>query len=181
MTQPSGVGDTDTGDDPATGGPADAALLAALAAGDHAALATAFDRFAPTLTRYAWALADDRSGVEALVQDSFASLWQHARDLSLDEVGLLPWLLVTCRDHWTATTTPDTPLDPVDARHRLRYVADEVAALVPLARQVVDTAIVGGRPFADAARSLGLPVPRTAARTPRSTTAPRKAVQNRGH
>ena len=139
MTRPPGTGD--------------AALLATIAAGDRNALATAFDRYAPTLTRYAWALAEDRPGVATLVQDSFTSLWQQSDGIEIDHVGLLPWLLVTCRDHWAASTSTDREPDPADARHRLRYVLDEVTALGPVALQVVEACIVGGRPLAEAVRA----------------------------
>ncbi|WP_137767249.1 sigma-70 family RNA polymerase sigma factor [Curtobacterium sp. SGAir0571] len=167
MTRPPGTGD--------------AALLAAIATGDRGALATAFDHHAPTLTRYAWALADDRAGVAALVQDSFASLWQQAGTIAVDEVGLLPWLLVTCRDHWAASTSTDRHRDPADAQHRLRFVLDEVAALGPVARQVVEACIVGGRSFAEAVRTPPLPLPRITGPSRRSAADPRKAVDDREH
>ncbi|MBK0296107.1 hypothetical protein IAE22_27875 [Bacillus sp. S34] len=39
--------------------------------------------YAATLTRYAWALADDRMDVEEIVQDAFLTLWQRATTLEL--------------------------------------------------------------------------------------------------
>ena len=57
-----------------------------------AALADAFDRFAPTLTRYAWALAGSKQDVEELVQDTFLTLWQKSGELDLATSALLPWL-----------------------------------------------------------------------------------------
>jgi len=71
---------------------ADAALTRRLANGDRAALADAFDRFAPTLTRYAWALASSKQDVEELVQDTFLTLWQKSGELDLATSALLPWL-----------------------------------------------------------------------------------------
>jgi DNA-directed RNA polymerase specialized sigma24 family protein len=78
---------------------ADAALTRRLADGHRTALADAFDRFAPTLTRYAWAQAERRQDVEELVQDTFLTLWQKAATIDLATSALLPWLLVVCRNH----------------------------------------------------------------------------------
>ncbi|OIH94290.1 RNA polymerase sigma factor [Curtobacterium sp. MCBA15_001] len=77
---------------------ADAALLRRLANGDRAALADAFDRFAPTLVRSAWAVAASRQDVEEIVQDTFLTLWQQAATIDPATSALLPWLLVVCRD-----------------------------------------------------------------------------------
>jgi DNA-directed RNA polymerase specialized sigma24 family protein len=139
---------------------ADAALMRRLADGDRAALADAFDRFAPTLTRSAWAQADTPDAARALVQDTFLTLWQQAATISLVTGALLPWLLAVCRDHARTragqTTEHDGPPSSLPEAEPLRWVHDEVAALAPTDRQLVDLCLVDGHSYAEAARLLGL-------------------------
>jgi DNA-directed RNA polymerase specialized sigma24 family protein len=85
------VDDTDTD--------TDAALTRRLVNGDRSALADAFDRFAPTVTRSAWGQADTRQDAVELVQDTFLTLWREAATIDLAGDGLLPWLLSVCQDH----------------------------------------------------------------------------------
>ncbi|WP_258378418.1 RNA polymerase sigma factor [Curtobacterium sp. MCPF17_051] len=73
-----------------TGTDTDEGLVRAMAQGDTGALARAFDRYAATLTRYAWALVDNRSDVEEIVQDAFLTLWQRAATLELPADTVLP-------------------------------------------------------------------------------------------
>ncbi|WNY33391.1 sigma factor [Curtobacterium flaccumfaciens] len=95
-----------------------------MAQGDTGALARAFDRYAATLTRYAWALVDDRSDVEEIVQDAFLTLWQRAATLELPADTVLPWLLVVCRNHAFNT-----------GRKQARRRADELPRAPHLARR----------------------------------------------
>jgi DNA-directed RNA polymerase specialized sigma24 family protein len=76
----------------------DAELLERLASGDQRALAVVFDRHAPAVTRYAWAIAPSRMDVEEIVQDTFLTVWRKAAGILIAETSLLPWLLVTCRN-----------------------------------------------------------------------------------
>jgi DNA-directed RNA polymerase specialized sigma24 family protein len=147
---------------------ADAALMRRLASGDRAALADAFDRFAPTLTRSAWAQADSPEDAAALVQDTFLTLWQQAPTIGLVTGALLPWLLVVCRDHATAQARRAGEHESLRDADPLRWVRDEVAALAPTDRQLVDLCLVDGHSYAEAARLLGLraqPVTKRSSRT----------------
>ena len=76
----------------------DAELLERLASGDQRAMAVVFDRHAPAVTRYAWAIAPSRMDVEEIVQDTFLTAWRRATEIMIAETSLLPWLLVTCRN-----------------------------------------------------------------------------------
>ncbi|WP_267421184.1 MULTISPECIES: RNA polymerase sigma factor [unclassified Curtobacterium] len=139
---------------------ADATLTRRLADGDRTALADAFDRFAPTLTRYAWAQADTPGDARALVQDTFRTLWHEAPTIGLVTGALLPWLLVVCRDHARTqarrTTERDGPPSSSPEAHPLHWVRGEIAALAPTDRQIVDLCLVDGHSYAEAARLLGL-------------------------
>jgi RNA polymerase sigma factor (sigma-70 family) len=173
---------------------ADAALTRRLADGDRTALADAFDRFAPTLTRYAWAQAERRQDVEELVQDTFLTLWQKAATIDLATSALLPWLLVVCRNHarnqtrrlakGTGDELPsDLPAraDADEARERLRWVRDEIAALAPIDRRICELCLLEGHSYAEAAQILGLSVGAVTQRVSRSRARLKKAVMHDEH
>ncbi|PYY48794.1 MULTISPECIES: RNA polymerase sigma factor [unclassified Curtobacterium] len=173
---------------------ADAALARRLADGDRTALADAFDRFAPTLTRYAWALADSRQDVEELVQDTFLTLWQKAAGLDLATSALLPWLLVVCRNHArnqarrSAKNRGDELPEELaahpgadEARERLRWVRDEIAALAPIDRRICELCLLEGHSYAEAAQILGLSVGAVTQRVSRSRARLKKAVMHDEH
>ncbi len=173
---------------------ADAALARRLALGDRAALADAFDRFAPTLTRYAWALAASKQDVEELVQDTMLTLWQKAATIDLPTGTLLPWLLVVCRNHAKnqarriAKNVGDelpqelaAPADADDARERLRWVRDEIAALPEVDRKICELCLLQGHTYSEAATMLGLSVGAVTQRVSRSRARLRKAVTHDEH
>jgi RNA polymerase sigma-70 factor (ECF subfamily) len=172
----------------------DAGLARRLASGDRAALATAFDRFAPTLTRYAWAIAGSRQDVEEIVQDTFLTLWQRADGLQLPTGSLLPWLLVVCRNHArntgrrTAKNAGDelpaelaAPGDTTEASEQLRWVRDEIAALPETDRRICELCLLQGYSYAEAAQLLGLSVGAVTQRVSRSRRRLKKAVTHDEH
>jgi RNA polymerase sigma factor (sigma-70 family) len=167
----------------------DAELTRRLATGDRAALATAFDRFAPTLTRYAWALARSRQDVEELVQDTFLTLWEKGDGVRLPTGGLLPWLLVVCRNHAKNLARRNAKhagdelpedlagrADVSDAAEQLRWVREEIAALPETDRRICELCLVQGHSYAEAAQLLGLSVGNVTQRVSRSRRILRKAV-----
>jgi len=156
---------------------ADEALTRRLATGDRTALADAFDRFAPTLTRCAWAQTDSRQDVEEVVQDTFLTLWQRAAGIHLATSALLPWLLAVCREHVGVAAHPDAD----EARERLRWIRDDIAALAPTDRRLCELIMLEGHSYAEAAQILGLSVGVGAQRVSRSRARLKKAVMRDEH
>ena len=180
--------------DATTGDRTDEEIVRAMAAGDKTALAAAFDRYAATLTRYAWALASDRQDVEEIVQDAFLTLWQRAATLQLPADTMLPWLLVVCRNHAfntgrkqarrRADELPEhlaAPEDHDEARERLRWVRDEIAALPALDRRICELCLLEGHSYAEAAAMLGLSVAAVTQRVSRNRRRLKKAVMHDEH
>lgn len=172
-------------------GGTDAELLRRVAVGDQRALSVVFDRHAPAVTRYAWAIAASRMDVEEIVQDTFVTMWRRASEITIAEASLLPWLLVTCRnlgrnaarkaarhqadeldENWTNPTNHADALrdhhDAESARDELRWVLDEIERLDPLDRRICEMCLVDGAPYAEAAEQLGLSVGAVKQRVSRS-------------
>lgn len=173
----------------------DAELLERLASGDQQAMAVVFDRHAPAVTRYAWAIAPSRMDVEEIVQDTFLTAWRKAAEIVIAETSLLPWLLVTCRnfgmnavrraardradrfddDAYRADALREHQ-DAEMAREDLRWVLDEIERLEPIDRQVCELCLVDGLTYAEAAEQLGLSVGAVKQRVSRSRARLKKAV-----
>ena len=140
----------------------DSGLVRRMVAGDEGALAAAFDRFAPVLTRYAWAVTSTPTDVEHVVQETFLSLWKHADGLYLPTGLLLPWLLAVCRSHAGPRGADVAGGSP------LRWVQDDLLALPDTDRRLVELCLVEGRTWTEAAQLLGLrpggPAPRRGSR-----------------
>lgn len=140
----------------------DVGLVRRMVSGDEAALAMAFDRFAPVLTRYAWAVTASPADVEHVVQETFLSLWKHADGLCLPTGLLLPWLLAVCRSHARPRGADVAGGEP------LRWVQDDLLALPDTDRLLVELCLVEGRTWTEAAQRLGLraggPAPRRGSR-----------------
>ena len=169
----------------------DSDLVRRTSGGDERALSEIFDRWAPTLTRYAWALVDSRMDVEEIVQDTLVTLWRRSAEITLHDGSLLPWLLVACRNHamnlrrkrqrTEADELPAELVAPADddareARERLRWVRAEIEALSPVDQQICELCLIEGRSYAEAAKLLGLSVGALTQRVSRTRTRLRKAV-----
>ncbi|WP_448006172.1 RNA polymerase sigma factor [Agromyces bauzanensis] len=177
-------------------GGTDADLLERLAVGDQRALSVVFDRHAPAVTRYAWAIATSRMDVEEIVQDTFVTMWRKSSEITIAEASLLPWLLVTCRNlgrnaarkaarhqadelDETSTNRGDALRDfheAESARDDLRWVLDEIERLEPIDRRICELCLVDGAPYAEAAKQLGLSVGAVKQRVSRSRARLKKAV-----
>ena len=154
----------------------DATLVRRTAAGDRDALAMLFDRFAPVLTRVAWALASTPDEARGIVQDAFGTLWDRADTVQLATASVLPWLLATCRD----VAQRSTGRFP-SAGDPLRWIRDTVAVMSPDDRSLCERCVIDGRPYVEAARDLGLTVPVADGTASRPTEQTRKAVTGDGH
>lgn len=172
----------------------DERLVALAGLGDQSALARLIDRHAPTLTRYAWPLVASRTDVEEIVQDTFVTLWERAGGLELRSESLLPWLLVTCRNHAMnlrrkrARAANDelpedlaAPADRTEAQERLRWVRDEIDALPDVDRRICELCLLDGRTYSEAAAELGLSVGAVRQRVARSRARLKKAVMHDEH
>ncbi|WP_440708231.1 RNA polymerase sigma factor [Herbiconiux sp. YIM B11900] len=167
----------------------DGDLLARLVTGDRGALSAIFDRHAASVTRYAWALAESKMDVEELVQDTFFTIWQKGSTITLPDSSLLPWLLVTCRNHGLNLRRrrekhrhdelPDeltADVHDTDARDQLRWVLDEIGRLDPLDRRICELCLIDGRSYSEAAELLGLTTGAVKKRVSRTRARLRKAV-----
>ena len=119
------------------------------------------------MVRYAWAVSPSRDAVHELVQDTFMTLWLKGASLELAGTSLLPWLLVTCRNHalnrrrkdarWAAMAELDENL--VDNRHaaadQLKWIIQEIERLPEPDRLVIDLCLLQGFTYAEAAEQIG--------------------------
>lgn len=151
----------------------DADAVAALGAGDAYAFEQLMRKYAPTVFRYAWAVADSPEQVEDAVQDTFLTLWRRRRKVILHGETLLPWLLTTCR--YTVLNAnrrrrrrETVPLDEAasasvvaDERDMddLRWIRDEIALLPAADQRLIDACVVRGESYEQAARGLGITAP----------------------
>ena len=152
--------------------PAENALTAALAAGDQAAFAAVYDRFAPALFRTAVVLLGSPADAEDAVQDVFVGLARARHDLA--RVASLRAYLFAALRHAAARRAAarrrhraeplgDAPGPAAPAADdRGERVERAVRALPPEQREVLALKLDGGLTFAEVAAALGVS-PNTAA------------------
>lgn len=157
----------------------DTELVRRTAAADARALGTAFDRYAPVVLRYAWAVTERPADVEHVVQGAFLALRDEAGELRLPTRRLLPWLLGQAR----------VLAGPLGAdRHEgdpRRFLTDDLAALPEWDQRLVARCLVDRRSWADAVRQLGVPradepARRTSSETSETTKTTETAVAGTG-
>jgi RNA polymerase sigma factor (sigma-70 family) len=151
-------------------------LIARCGRGDARAFRDLFDRHAAVLFRYAFGISRNADDAQELVQDTFLSAWRRLADIHLVGESMLPWLIVTCRNHGAnlarrkvirqtvpiddsefPTSTVDT-LDRLAGAEELRWVVDAIGQLGATDRRIVELCLFDGRSYADAADVLGLSV-----------------------
>ena len=154
--------------DARSGVPSDRQLLLSVQAGDRTSFHDLYRRHASAVLRYAWRLADDSSDAEDLVQEVFATLWAKRRGVALPGESVLPWLLVTCRNHGAnlvrkkartrtvAMGDDEAYATPSDAADDLRWIHDEIDSLGPLDQQICRLCLLEGVPYREAADELGI-------------------------
>jgi RNA polymerase sigma-70 factor (ECF subfamily) len=82
----------------ATPSPADATLVAAVAAGSEDALAALYDRHAAAIHATALRLTGDRQAAEEVVQEVFLTLWNRADRFDPSAGSLMAWLGTMARN-----------------------------------------------------------------------------------
>src|ERR1041385_7882142 len=75
----------------------DESLVAAMAAGDRAALATLYDRHAPLLLGLALRILRERRDAEDLLHDVFLEAWRTAKDFDPNRGRVRTWLAIRMR------------------------------------------------------------------------------------
>lgn len=146
----------------------ESALLAAVSRGDSAAFVALYRRHSATVFRMAWTVSPDRDAVPELVQDTFFTLWQKAGKVRTTG-SVLPWLLVTCRNHARNRARKDrqwhtgVPLGEYDAadgrlesREELRWIHEALATLSDTDRRLCELCFVEGHSYESAAKIVGL-------------------------
>lgn len=148
-------------------------LVAGVAAGSRDAFRVLFDRHSRSVLRYAWGLAENRSDIDDLVQETFLVAWRRRTAIRLVGDSALPWLLTTCRNagrnlnrtriRVDARSLDDEPIDsPAWHRRRdqeraeeeIRWVVAEIAALPELDRRLCELCLLEGRSYDEAAALL---------------------------
>jgi RNA polymerase sigma factor (sigma-70 family) len=160
---------------------ADSVLAARLRAGDEAALAEIYDRFAPTVLGVARRVTGDPHAAEEAVQEAFLWVWTHPERFDPSRGTLRSWLVVLSyrravdwvrtevsrrrpispsRGSWEVVSAEETVLEAHDeqvAEKLAATVRSAVDALPPAQRDVVRLLYFEGRRVADIAATLGVP------------------------
>jgi RNA polymerase sigma-70 factor (ECF subfamily) len=82
---------------PADDAELDATLVAAMASGDRAALATLYERHSPILLGLAMRIVRDRREAEDLLHDVFLEAWRSAKDFDPKRGRVRTWLAIRMR------------------------------------------------------------------------------------
>lgn len=153
----------------------DAELARRVAAGDDAALASLYDRHAPTCYRLALRVSRDRMIAEEAVQDAFLGFWRGARrfDPALGSVAGFLILLVRRRAVDLVRRHESRRADPLPEDYdavetgsdehvwsRLRHQAARalVVALPDSERELVELAFFAGYTHRELAERLSIPL-----------------------
>ena len=180
--RPSGAGSapraaTPRGPGPAPGGgPVDDALVAALAAGDHDALAELYRRYGGAVWGVARRVCDDRTLAEDVTQTVFVDLWRRPQRFDPARGALRPWLMAQAHAravdavrsesarrrrhereaHYAAPASPDVEATAhvAELSHEVRRA---VGQLAPDERDAIVLAYFGGHSYRETAAMLGAP------------------------
>lgn len=153
------------------GEPSEVDLLAAVAAGDRAALRVLYDRHAPWLTLRLSRRCGDRDVVDDALQDTFLAVWRSAsRYDGRGEVAAWIWGIAIRRmiDLLRRRAPREIPLPERDEREPsaeeqvlvgIEYgdLAGALSRLSPELRAVVQATVLDGLTTREAARLLGVP------------------------
>jgi RNA polymerase sigma-70 factor, ECF subfamily len=145
-----------------------------LAAGDHSALAEAYDTYGPQVYGVALSVTRSRPAAEDVTQTVFVWLWEHPLVFDPARGRLSVWLRTLAHrravDHvrrerrrrWLPVMAQPsgvaTAADEATLRSDTILRVQRVVAALPIAlREVVELAYFGGRTYREVAAELGLP------------------------
>jgi RNA polymerase sigma-70 factor (ECF subfamily) len=158
--------------------PADAALLVAVAAGDHAAFAALYARYHAPLYRHAYRLLGEREAAEDAVQAVFLNIWRRAADFDPARGAARSWLLVSTRnavldavrrravqargavslDRTGGLASADDPAAQAEGHERRLAVRRGLGDLPAAQREALELAYFGGLTCAAIAARTAVPV-----------------------
>ena len=159
-----------------SGGPMDDALVAALAAGDHDALAELYRRYGGAVWGVARRVCDDRTLAEDVTQTVFVDLWRRPQRFDPARGGLRPWLMAQAHAravdavrsesarrrrhereaHYASPAPPDVEATAhvAELSHDVRRAVGQLAADE---RDAIVLAYFGGHSYRETAAMLGAP------------------------
>jgi RNA polymerase sigma factor (sigma-70 family) len=146
--------------------PGDVELLRSLWAGELDAFEALYQRYAPTVMRYAWARLGDRSGAEEILQETFLTVWTKHRRATIVDRSLLPWLLSITGNHLRNVlrknarrqTLPLVELPDRAAEDLTGLVVIEaaLASLSDIDRRICELCLIEGHSYGSAASEIEL-------------------------
>jgi len=153
----------------------DTELITSIGRGDAEAYTEMLDRHSRAVFRYAWGLADQRSDVDDIVQETFLVAWRRRKDIRIVGSSALPWLLTSARniamntnrqrrshrideidEHTGASDAWYRQVEHDEAAQQLRWVQNEIAALDSPDRELCELCLLQDRTYDEAAAMLGL-------------------------
>ncbi len=159
---------------------AEEALIAAVAAGDDAAMARLYDRFAPLVTALAVRMLRDRAAADELVEDVFVEIWRRSSQYDGGRSRLATWIATIARSRGidrirtrqrqgrvgaADDTSPNAVAAPA-ADPAVRVLADEqrvrisraLRTLAPEQREALELAYFNGLTQVQVAERLSRPL-----------------------
>jgi RNA polymerase sigma-70 factor (ECF subfamily) len=126
---------------------------------------------------FARRLADTAEDAQDILQETFLTAWRKRADISVTGDSLLPWLMVTCRNHASnmarrngvratvALVENDLvhaadPLEHLQRLDDLKWIRENVATMNELDQRLIGLCFVEGRSYQEAADQLGIGVGR---------------------
>ncbi len=152
----------------------DVVLVDQLRAGDRSALGLIYDRHVRSVFRYALAELRSNEDAEDATQETFITLFQQSRTIHLVDQSVLPWLLVTTRNHARnkqrararelarrasvaeMSHASDLPEDTALAFELQQALEQAVGELSSTDQRLFELCIRGNASYAQAAQSLGV-------------------------
>ncbi|HVK79738.1 MAG TPA: sigma-70 family RNA polymerase sigma factor, partial [Verrucomicrobiae bacterium] len=155
----------------------DEALLVRIAAGERAAFATLFGRYAAKVKGYLIRLGARGAAAEDLAQDAMVAIWRRAASFDASKAKASTWIFVIARNAWIdrlrrervelayrgslIISEESDDEAPDDAAERLQTEEQMSAAMALLSeeqKQVVRLSFFEDRPHSEIAEHLSLPL-----------------------